>query len=108
MRVRMDVGMHEHSTPRSYHTTGMVDAPGTVDYGITGALPLEQRDSLSVDGCVHRGTRRPVTPSPFSSTRYGVVKQSTGAYYVLTESLPLRLLTTKLLILWCRRVGLNY
>ena len=35
MRVRMDVGMHDHSTPRSYHTTGMVDAPGTVDYGIS-------------------------------------------------------------------------
>src|SRR6476659_8197354 len=29
------VGMHDHSTPRSYHTTGMVDAPGTVDYGIS-------------------------------------------------------------------------
>jgi hypothetical protein len=27
----MDVGMHDHSTPRSYHTTGMVDAPGMGD-----------------------------------------------------------------------------
>jgi hypothetical protein len=42
MRVRMDVGMHDHSTPRSYHTTGMVDAPGTVaplpEARVSGAL----------------------------------------------------------------------
>jgi hypothetical protein len=37
-----------------------------------------------------------------------VAKEPTGAYYVLTEGLPLLLLTAKLLILWCRRVGLNY